>query len=116
MLVWKRAFQRVARLDYATPNIRSAFLEVWLSSGDHIRQEVGDDCLGSAYEIGRGPRIVCDPDGAACWVEAFKNLKEVMNQFFVKYRKTEREFQQIGCMGKQSISNCEHDGIFHHRH
>ena len=46
-------------------------------------------------DLKTGPTIVNDADGASSWVEAFKDLKEVMNDFFSANRRLEREFQQL---------------------
>jgi hypothetical protein len=42
---WERAFRRAAKLDGLPANIRSAFLRVWVRSGDHIRSEVNNDLV-----------------------------------------------------------------------
>jgi hypothetical protein len=46
-------------------------------------------------EMKIGPTMVVDSAGACRWVEAFKDLKEVMNTFFSENRRMEREFQQL---------------------
>ena len=46
-------------------------------------------------ELKTGPSIVNDAVGASAWVDTFKYLKEVMNDFFSAHPKFEREFQQL---------------------
>lgn len=58
---WRRTFLRIARLDSIDQGLRLAFLQIWLESGDHLRQEVGDDLL-----LVRGLRVLLPPyDGPA---------------------------------------------------
>jgi hypothetical protein len=62
---WKRAFRRAAKLNGLPANVRSAFLRVWVRSGDHIRSEVNDDLilirglrrLLPAYQGARGSQV-----------------------------------------------------------
>jgi hypothetical protein len=42
---WKRVFQRLARLERIKPDMRDAWLTIYIHSGEHIRCEVGDDLL-----------------------------------------------------------------------
>jgi hypothetical protein len=53
---WKQVFRRIARIKKVDPDIRDAFLGIWISLGDHLRQEVGDDCL-----LAQGLRLLLPP-------------------------------------------------------
>jgi hypothetical protein len=40
---WRRAFRKISHVQSIPDEIRKSFLQTYLESGDHIRQEVGDD-------------------------------------------------------------------------
>jgi hypothetical protein len=71
---WRSAMRRVRRLPGAAPEFRRRFLNFWISEGDSIRQEVGEDVtLAGALRIllppyrGLKPITLYRGEGARNW-------------------------------------------------
>lgn len=101
---------RVKKDDTLMLSIRSGYINVYYRGGSILKLKEGSSQSYAAsfdenYDksevknpvISNLPELINDKGDLDKWVDAFQEMKGVMDVYFTRHRKSEREFQQLMC-------------------
>ena len=97
--------ERVSRDDTLLLAIRDNYINIYYRGGnllkvieqskDSFQTSFDDQYNKSGKTIPMVPATIRSQDDARTWVDQFPRLKEIMDIYFSRHRKSEREFQQL---------------------